>query len=110
MKQNRGNKIAKILERYGDEGVRLLSEATPKDTGLTASSWDYNIIVERNRSRIEFVNNNLADNGMPIVLYLEYGHGTQNGGYVAGKYFIKPTLKPIFDKMAEEAWKEVTHE
>lgn len=108
MRQNRGDKIYRILKRYGEQGVRELAKATPKDTGLTANSWSYNIIVEGSRSRIEFTNSNILDNGMPLVLYLEYGHGTKNGGYVAGKYFIKPTLKPIFEKMANDAWKEVT--
>lgn len=95
------------LDRFGREGVQALSSATPRDTGLTASAWDYSIERSSNRVSISFNNTNIQ-NGVPIAIILQYGHGTRNGGYVQGRDYINPAIQPIFDKLAKDAWEEVT--
>lgn len=100
-------KIRLILEKYGREGVAALSAATPVDTGVTASSWDYKITQEPGSMSLTFVNNNTTDSGIPIVVLLHYGHGNGRGGYVRGKDFINPIIKPIFDEIEEKVWKEI---
>lgn len=97
-----------VLDKYGREGVAALSSVTPVDTGLTASSWYYEIRRERGSVSLVFNNSNV-NNGVPIAIILQYGHGTRNGGWVEGRDYINPTLQPIFDKIAQEAWKEVTN-
>lgn len=97
----------RILERYAIEGVKVLSSATPKETGLTADSWSYNVTVTRTRFGISWYNNHTND-GIPIVILLQYGHGTTGGTFVEGRDFINPVMKPLFDKISEEIWKEVT--
>ena len=94
------------LDKYGKEGVQALMAATPVDTGLTASLWHYDINMSKDSSSISFYNDNI-DNGAPIAIILNYGHGTRNGGYVKGRNYINPAIQPIFDKLAQEAWKEV---
>ena len=94
------------LDKYGKEGVQALMAATPADTGLTASLWHYDINMSKDSSSISFYNDNI-DNGVPIAIILNYGHGTRNGGYVKGRNYINPAIQPIFDKLAQEAWKEV---
>lgn len=96
-----------VLDKYGREGVAALSSATPVDTGLTASSWYYEIRRENGSVSLVFNNSNV-NNGVPIAIILQYGHGTNNGGWVQGRDYINPALQPIFDKIAQEAWKEVT--
>ena len=95
------------LDRYGREGVAALSSATPHDSGLTASSWYYEIKHENGSVSIAFNNSNI-NQGVPIAIILQYGHGTRNGGWVEGRDYINPAIQPIFDKIAENAWKEVT--
>ena len=95
------------LDKYGREGVAALASATPVDTGLTASSWRYEIQHGNDSVSIAFYNDNIQ-NGVPIAIILQYGHGTRNGGYVPGRDYINPAIKPIFDKITEDAWKEVT--
>ena len=95
------------LDRYGREGVAALASATPVDTGKTAASWYYNIKINKESASIMFDNSNIQ-NGVPIAIILQYGHGTRNGGWVEGRDYINPVIQPIFDKIAEEAWKEVT--
>lgn len=95
------------LDKYGREGVAALASATPVDTGLTASSWRYEIQHGNDSVSISFYNDNIQ-NGVPIAIILQYGHGTRNGGYVQGRDYINPAIKPIFDKITEDAWKEVT--
>ena len=96
-----------ILDKYGREGVAALSSATPVDTGKTAASWYYDIKINKESASITFNNSNIQ-NGVPIAIILQYGHGTRNGGWVEGRDYINPVIQPIFDKIAEEAWKEVT--
>ena len=95
------------LDRYGQEGVKALSSATPQDSGKTASSWYYEIEHKNGSVSISFHNSNI-NKGVPIAIILQYGHGTRNGGWIEGKDYINPAIQPIFDKIASEAWKEVT--
>ena len=96
-----------ILDQYGQEGVEALRAATPKDTGLTASSWEYEIVHTEDTTRISWYNTNVND-GVPIAIILQYGHGTGTGGFVQGIDYINPAMKPIFEKISNEVWKEVT--
>lgn len=107
LKKARSVDYIRILERYGEEGVRALSNATPKDTGLTASSWSYTIKKTNGSYSLSWTNSNIQ-NGVPIAILIQYGHGTRNGGYVQGIDYINPALKPIFDKMSADIWREVT--
>lgn len=95
------------LDKFGREGVAALASATPVDTGKTAASWYYDIKINKESASITFNNSNIQ-NGVPIAIILQYGHGTRNGGWVEGRDYINPVIQPIFDKIAEEAWKEVT--
>jgi len=95
-----------VLDKYGKEGVQALSAATPSDSGLTAQSWNYRIERNRDSIIISWYNTNEVD-GVNIAVILQYGHGTGTGGYVQGRDYINPAMQPIFDKLAEEAWKEV---
>ena len=96
-----------ILDKYGQAGVEALSSATPSDTGLTASSWYYKIERTKTSAAIQFLNSNIND-GVPIAVIIQYGHGTGTGGWVEGRDYINPAIQPIFDEIANEAWKEVT--
>lgn len=96
-----------ILDKYGREGVAALASATPTDTGKTASSWYYEIENSRGSITISFLNSNIQ-NGVPIAVILQYGHGTGTGGWVQGRDYINPAIQPIFDRIVVEAWKEVT--
>lgn len=95
------------LDKYGKEGVDALKAATPVDTGKTASSWKYEIRQRNNGVEIVWSNTNIQ-NGVPIAIILQYGHAAKNGGWVQGIDYINPAIRPIFDKIANEAWKEVT--
>ncbi len=95
------------LDKYGQEGVAALSSATPVETGVTAGSWYYEIEKTDGRVKINFCNSNIQ-NGVPIAVILQYGHGTRNGGWVEGQDYINPAIQPVFDKIAESAWREVT--
>lgn len=100
--------LAAVLNRYGEMGVNALSNATPVESGLTAASW-YFETVSRGKSyySIRWKNSHI-ESGIPIAVILQYGHGTGTGGYVQGRDYIMPAIRPVFDKIAEEAWKEVT--
>lgn len=95
------------LDKYGREGVAALSSMTPVDSGLTAASWYYKIVRSGDSVRIQFFNSNI-NQGVPIAIILQYGHSTRNGGWVEGRDYINPAIQPIFNRIAEEAWKEVT--
>lgn len=105
--KNKNGYTASDLDKFGLEGVAALASATPVDTGLTSKSWYYEIERTSGSAKITFCNSNVQ-RGIPIAIILQYGHGTRNGGYVQGRDYINPTLRPIFDKIAEKAWKEVT--
>lgn len=96
-----------ILDVYGKEGVAALASATPIDSGNTANSWYYKIYRDNSSASITFYNSNIQ-NGVPIAIILQYGHGTNHGGWVEGRDYINPAIQPVFDKIANEAWKEVT--
>lgn len=95
------------LDKYGREGVAALSSATPVDTGKTAASWYYTIKRKDGKVSISFNNSNIQ-NDTPIAIIIQYGHATNNGGWVEGKDYINPAIQPIFDKMAKKAWSEVS--
>jgi hypothetical protein len=96
------------LDQYAREGVVALAAATPKDTGLTANSWVYEIVDTPKFCSITWSNTNITAYGTPVAIMLQYGHGTGTGGYVQGQDYINPALRPIFDKIAENIWKAVT--
>lgn len=96
-----------ILDRYGNEGVRMLQSATPVDTSETAKSWSYETIITRSGFSLYWKNSNLVD-GIPVVILLQYGHGTRSGSFVEGRDFINPAMRPLFDSLVENLWKEVT--
>lgn len=96
-----------MLKKYGEEGVKILQDVTPKDTGLTSLSWYYEIRKTKDGIRLEFLNSNIQ-NHIPIAVILQYGHATRNGSWVEGVDYINPALKPLFNKIALDAWEEVT--
>lgn len=107
LKQMASGDIYRTLERYGAEGVAALQAATPIESGETAAAWYYEIVQDGTSWSIIWGNNHVED-GRPIAILLQYGHGTRTGGYVEGRDYINPALQPIFDRMAAEAWKAVT--
>lgn len=96
-----------ILDKYGRQGVAALESATPIDSGLAAHSWGYEIERTSAYTRIIFTNSDI-ENGFPVAIMIQYGHGTGTGGWVEGRDYINPAIQPIFDKIANEAWREVT--
>ena len=96
------------LDKYGREGVAALASATPVDSGLTSVSWYYEIEHTKGSATISFHNSNIQ-NGVPIAIILQYGHATGTGGWVQGRDYINPAIQPIFDKIANDAWREVTN-
>ena len=95
-----------VLDQLAAEGVAALSSATPVDAGKTANSWSYEIVTEEGKTCIYWLNSNVNE-GVNIAVILQYGHGTGTGGYVQGRDYINPAMAPIFDRIADEAWKEV---
>lgn len=106
-KVSEASRVNKVLERYGRDGVAALSSATPTETGLAASSWYYEIENGVGFARITFLNSDI-ENGFPVAIMLQYGHGTGTGGWVEGRDYINPAIQPVFDKIADAAWREVT--
>lgn len=106
LKQSLGKDWRSILDKYGKKGVEALSRATPIETGETAVSWGYKIIQNGSGISIQWHNYNI-NKGVNIAIILQYGHATRNGGWVEGRDYINPALQPIFDELAEQAWKEV---
>lgn len=96
-----------MLDKYGKMGVEALQDATPKDTGLTAASWNYEINRSQNSVSIVWTNTNIQ-NGANIAVLIQYGHGTGWGSYVQGVDYINPALAPIFQQIADDSWKEIT--
>ena len=108
LKKMQSYKVAKILEKYAGMGVAALAAATPSDTGTTANSWGYEIVNNGENATIYWTNTN-QNKGVYIAVILQFGHGTGTGGYVAGRDYINPAIRPVFDKIAEEAWMEVVN-
>jgi hypothetical protein len=99
----------KGLEKYGPIGVAALRAATPVESSETAAAWDYEIINKPGYFSIRFINSHVEEPGhSPVAVLLQYGHATRNGGYVQGRDYINPALRPIFDQIAADMWKEVT--
>ena len=107
LERNKQIRIDHILQFYAEQGVEALRAATPRDTGATAESWGYEITKDATGYHIYWTNSN-ENKGAIIALLLQFGHGTGTGGYVQGIDYINPALKPIFDDLADRAWKEVT--
>lgn len=107
LKKSLGKNYLTVLDKYAKQGVAALSSATPIDSGETAISWDYEIIQNESSLSIIWKNYHI-EKGVNIAVILQYGHGTRNGGYVEGRDYINPALRPIFDSLADAAWKEVT--
>ena len=107
LKKLRNSDYLRVLEKYGREGVAALASATPTDSGVTAASWYYTIEKTGGTTRISFGNANVND-GVSIAIILQYGHGTGTGGWVQGRDYINPAIQPIFDRLASDAWREVT--
>ena len=99
--------IESILSKYGEIGVTVLAAATPKDSGRTAASWGYEIEDNGDSWSIYWTNDNINQN-VNIAVILQYGHGTGTGGYVEGRDYINPAINPVFEQIANDAWKEVT--
>lgn len=100
-------KNLEILNRYAQKGVEALAAATPVNTGKTAASWGYDINYYVGKIKIVWTNSNVND-GVPIAVILQYGHATGSGGYVEGLDYINPAMRPIFQEIADELWREVT--
>lgn len=107
LKRNRRLDI-RDFEKFGQMGVEALRAATPKDTGLTADSWYYEITNVDGKLAIQWLNSNVVNNWCNVAVILQYGHVTGTGGYVEGIDYINPALRPVFDKIAKHAWEEVT--
>lgn len=99
-------KIMGVLHDCGKEGVAALSAATPVESGLAAHSWGYEVEKSKGGYTLWWTNSDI-ENGFPVVIMLQYGHATGNGGYVKGKDFINPAIRPVFDKIADRMWKAV---
>ena len=97
------------LSKYGPVGVAALAAATPFDSGKTAESWYYEIIDRPGYFSIQWLNSNVEEPGtIPIAAIIQYGHGTRHGGYVQGRDYINPAMRPVFDQIAVDMWREVT--
>lgn len=105
-KKARSMQYRRAIERYAYAGLDALRNATPIDSGKTAESWDFEIIQNRKFTKIVYTNSHMPD-GFPIAVMLQYGHGTGSGGWVQGRDYINPATRSIFDKIAEDAWKEL---
>lgn len=99
--------LALIMNQFGKEGVSALAAATPSRSGLTSKSWNYEVTRKGNNWKITWTNSNV-NKGANIAVLIQYGHGTRNGGYVVGRDYINPAIRPVFDNIAQKAWKEVT--
>lgn len=107
LKKVSGKNLSSMLSKYGEIGVKALSAATPVDSGLTASSWYYEVEQTRTSAKLVWKNSNV-NKGVNIAIILQMGHGTGTGGWVEGRDYINPAMQSVFDKISEELWKEVT--
>ena len=106
LKAVQAGRLYDALNSYGQKGVQALSSQTPIESGQTAASWSYQITVAAGKASIAWTNSHVVA-GIPVVILLQYGHGTGTGGYVAGRDFINPAIQPIFDEIANSVWKRV---
>lgn len=106
--KDRTRRVYQLLNEYGRRGVELLRDATPNDSGKTASGWDYEIQTTSSGISLFWTNNNVKD-GVPIAILIQYGHATRGGTYVEGIDYINPALRSIFQEMADKLWKEVVY-
>ena len=106
-KKLRDGDFTNVLKKYGQQGVEALSASTPIDSGETARSWGYNIENTSDGQIAIYWTNSHFNQGVQIAVILQYGHGTGTGGYFKGRDYINPTMRPVFDRIAEEAWKEI---
>lgn len=102
------NRVFNVLDKYGRMGADLLSKATPRDTGETAGSWTYRVTHSTGRHAINWYNTHIED-GVNIAVILQYGHGTGTGGYVQGIDYINPVMRPLFQQIADDVWRQVTN-
>lgn len=107
LKRLQSGELFSVIDRFGPIGVEALASATPKDSGLTAESWSYEVIHKRGYHAIRWFNSN-SENGQQVAILLQYGHGTGTGGYVEGQDYINPAIRPIFDQIDAEMRKVVT--
>jgi len=98
--------VDQIIASQARAGVAALARATPKDSARAASSWDYGIKKTANSVTI-FWSNSDVENGYPVAVMIQYGHGTGTGGYVHGIDYINPAMRPIFEQIAQTVWKVV---
>ena len=99
--------ILSVLNSCGRDGVEALTKGTPLESGLASDSWSYRVSSGRGGHTIEWLNNDV-ENGFPVAIMLQYGYGTGTGGYVQGRDYINPAMRPIFDQIATRVWKVVT--
>jgi hypothetical protein len=104
----KSGKMFDVLNSYGRQGVDALSRATPIDTGETAHSWGYQTEIRRDKASISWYNTHRESN-VNIAVIIQYGHGTGTGGYIAGRDYINPAIRPIFDKILSDVWRQVTN-
>jgi hypothetical protein len=104
--QLKSEQVFQIMDKYGPRGVAALSNATPVDSGLAASSWSYEVVHRKGYHAIHWHNTDMVS-GIPVVIMLQYGHGTGTGGYVQGRDFINPAIRPIFDQILADIEREV---
>lgn len=109
LQRMRNREQFKALAKYGPVGVNALKSATPQETSKTANSWYYEIVDKPGYFSIHWLNSHLEDPGMiPIAVLIQYGHATGNGGYIQGVDYINPAMRPIFEQIATDMWREVT--
>lgn len=103
----RNDEIRRRITPIVEAGLQRLKAATPRDSGLTAESWSYEIVIDGDGIAIYWKNSN-TNQGRHIAILIRYGHGTRNGGYVPANDFITPVMQPIFEQIKNEVWKAVT--
>ena len=106
LKRMVGQDLFSVLDKYGKRGVEALAKATPEDSGLTADSWGYKVIKSKSKPGIEWYNTNVND-GVPVAILIQYGHGTGTGAYIQGIDYINPAIRPIFEQIVEDIWRQV---
>lgn len=104
----KSNRIFNVLDHYGRIGVNLLSSVTPRETGETANSWEYTVTHKVGRHAVNFHNTHVED-GINIAIIIQYGHGTGTGGFVEGIDYINPVIRPLFEKILDDVWRQVTN-